>query len=124
MKREEVQTRAMMIGLRSVKLAHHLCRNEIAKMMIGQLVRSSTSIGANYSAACLAKSHRDFINKLKIVEEETDETLYWLGFIEKAGWVEGSRIDGLKKETKEMLLIIVASIKTAKQKKVSSPNPK
>ena len=85
MTKEQILSRAMGIGLRSARVAHHLYQNEVAKMMIGQLVRSSSSIGANYSAACLAKSPRDFINKLKIVEEEADETLYWLNYIEKAG---------------------------------------
>jgi four helix bundle protein len=79
-----------------------------------QLIRSSTSIGANYRAACRAKSALDFINKLKIVEEETDETLYWLELLEESSLVQKDKISDLLEETNEILSIIVASINTAK----------
>ena len=81
-----------------------------------QIIRSSTSIGANYRAACRAKSTPDFINKLKIVEEETDETHYWLEILEESLLVSGERIKPIKKEVNEILSIIVASIKTMKAK--------
>ena len=82
-------------------------------------VRSSTSIGANYRAACRAKSTADFINKLKIVEEETDETLYWLEIIGESGLLNSDKVSLLKKEANEILSIVVSSIKTMKSKIVN-----
>ena len=76
-----------------------------------QIIKSSTSIGANYRAACRAKSIPDFINKLKIVEEETDETHYWLEILEESYLIPGERILFLKKEVNEILAIIVAATK-------------
>jgi four helix bundle protein len=80
-----------------------------------QVIRSGCSIGANYRAACRSKSRKDFINKLKIVEEETDETLYWLEMIEKGNLVDPVRIRQLKQDTESLLSIFVASIKTARK---------
>ncbi|OIP04465.1 MAG: four helix bundle protein, partial [Bacteroidetes bacterium CG2_30_32_10] len=81
-----------------------------------QIVRSSTSVGANYRAACRAKSTPDFINKLKIVEEEADETYYWLEILEESGLINTARVGLLKKEVNEILSIVVASIKTMRAK--------
>src|SRR5512144_1361550 len=78
--------------------------HSIASDVIGrQLVRSGTSIGANYRAACRAKSTADMINKLKIVEEESDETEYWLELLVEAELVPQSQIDNICKETDEIL---------------------
>lgn len=86
-------------------------------MAIGkQIVRSATSVGANYRAACRAKSNADFIYKLKIVEEEADETLYWLELLEETNLIEKTSIIHLKSEVNEILSIVVASIKTMKSK--------
>jgi four helix bundle protein len=87
--------------------------SSLAADVIGkQLVRSGTSIGANYRAACRAKSTADMINKMKIVEEESDETEYWLELLVAAELVPQSQIDSIYKETDEILAMIVASIKT------------
>lgn len=80
-----------------------------------QLSRASASSAANYRAACRGKSTPDFINKLKIVEEETDEVLFWLDFLESAGY-KGVSYPRFNKEYDELLRIIVASIKTIKAK--------
>lgn len=80
-----------------------------------QLVRSSTSAAANYRAACRAKSSSDFLNKLKIVEEETDETLFWLEFL-RGVKVEIVNDEEIVKELNELLAIIVASIKTTRNR--------
>lgn len=81
-----------------------------------QLVRCSSSVGANYRAACRAKSTADFINKLKIVEEEADESVYFLELILELEPAQEGRINPLIKEGNEILAIIVASINTAKRK--------
>ena len=80
-----------------------------------QIIRSSTSIGANYRAARRAKSTADFINKLKIMEKEADETQYWLEILEESNLINTERIETRKKEVNEIVSIVVASIKTAKE---------
>lgn len=78
-----------------------------------QLVRSGTSIGANYRAACRGKSKADFIAKLGIVEEESDESCYWLEILIEAAVVPSDKVEGLLKEANEITAIIVSSRKTA-----------
>ena len=85
---------------------------------VRQLIRSSSSVGANYRASQRAKSPADFINKLKIVEEEVDESAYWLELFMEVGGNEIKTIKDLHDEAKELLAIIVASIKTARKNRV------
>ena len=82
---------------------------------VNQLIRSSSSVGANYRASQRGKSSRDFINKLKIVEEEADESMFWLELFQMAMPEKKVIIDSLHKEANELLAIIVASIKTARK---------
>jgi four helix bundle protein len=89
----------------------HIAANAIAN----QIIRSSTSIGANYRAACIAKSRADFINKLKIVEEEADETIYWLDLIEKTKLLYSEKIEEIRLKIKLILSIIVKAIKTSRE---------
>ena len=85
--------------------------------MIGhQLFRSGTSVGANYRAACRARSTAEFISKLGIVEEEADETLFWLEILNELEIVTPKSLEPLMKECDEIISIIVASIKTSKKK--------
>jgi four helix bundle protein len=77
-----------------------------------QIVRSGTSPSANYRAACLAKSDKDFLNKLKIVEEELDETCHWLEIIMRSELMKVDRLQSLHQECKELLSIVVKSIVT------------
>ena len=95
------------------KLPHSLSADVIGR----QLIRSGTSIGANYRAACRAKSTPDMINKLKIVEEESDETQYWLELLTEAGLVDQSQIADVYKQTNEILAMTIASIKTLRARK-------
>lgn len=73
------------------------------------------SVGANYRAACRAKSDKDFVSKLKIVEEEADEVVYWLEIIAEAGLIKEELLKDLKQEANEILSIVVAAIKTKNQ---------
>lgn len=82
---------------------------------VNQLIRSSSSVGANYRASQRAKSTADFINKLKIVEEEADESVYWLEIFSEILPEHSIEIETLRKEGKELLAITVASINTAKR---------
>jgi len=82
-----------------------------------QLLRAGTSVGANYRAACRAKSNPDFISKMGTVEEETDETMYWMELIIEAGLMPESQVSDLYKEADEILSIVISSIKTARKRK-------
>lgn len=82
-----------------------------------QLIRCSSSVGANYRAACRAKSDADFINKLKIVEEEADESMYFLELLLEVSDKEHTEMKRLHAEGNELLSIIVASIKTMRNRK-------
>ena len=84
-----------------------------------QLIRSSSSVGANYRAACRAKSNADFINKLKIVEEEADESMYFLELLLEVSKKEHKEIKRLYQEANELLSITVASIKTMRNRQSS-----
>jgi four helix bundle protein len=83
-------------------------------------VRSGTSIAANYRAACRAKSTADFIAKMTIVEEEADETLFWLELLEESELVPAAKLTAIKQEADELIAITVASIKTARGNRVSN----
>lgn len=85
---------------------------------VRQLILSSSSVGANYRASQRAKSTADFINKLKIVEEEVDESGYWLELFMEVDSTSLKITEKLHKESKELLAIIVASIKTARKNKL------
>ena len=115
MNKEELIKRNKRFVIEVLQLIELLPSNRVYDAIVRQLVRSSTSIGANYRAACRAKSTADFINKLKIVEEEVDETEYFLDVlleIDKGKFKE--RIEPLLKEVKELVAIYVASLKTVR----------
>ena len=107
-----------------------LCRklpNSREGFLIGnQIFRSATSVAANYRAACRARSTSEFISKLSIVEEEADETLFWLEIIDEMQILEHPLLKTLLQEDNKIIAIIVASIKTAKtnRKPGATKNPK
>lgn len=113
---EQIKKRTKLIGLEIIKLIDELPNKPSSWAIAKQIVRSATSIGANYRAACRAKSSADFIYKLKIVEEEADETHYWLEILEESGLVSIARIEIIKKEVNEITAIVVSSIKTLKNR--------
>jgi four helix bundle protein len=112
MTKQELLQRTKSYALRIVKVVQTLPRDEIAKVLGKQLLRAGTSVGANYRAACRARSNADFVGKLKIVEEEGDESLYWLELLVEAGIMPELRIADLMREGDEILSIVVSAIKT------------
>ena len=88
-------------------------------MIARQIGRSGTSIGANYRSAARAKSKADMINKLKIVEEEADETLFWLELIRDANIIPESRLTSLMDKVRQVIAVTVASIKTIRARQQS-----
>lgn len=114
---EELKKRTKAFALRCVKLAGTFPKTNAGNVISKQLIRSSTSVAANYRASCSGRSHADFLNKLGIVEEETDETIFWIDFAAEAELVKFELIDQLVSEGKEILAIIIASQKTAKSRR-------
>ena len=101
-------------AVRVVKMVDSLPSSIAGNAIARQIVRSGTSPSANYRAACLAKSDKDFINKLKMVEEELDETCHWLDIIMRSQMMKESRLKPLHQECCELLNIIAKSIVTTK----------
>ena len=106
------KARTKKLAVAIIKEVDRLPRSTAADVIGKQLIRSGTSIGANYRAACRAKSTADMINKMKIVEEESDETEYWLEILVEAGLIPQDQITSIYKETDEILAMTVASLKT------------
>jgi len=111
---EELKLRTMRFGLDVFRLCQSIEDKDAKFTVVRQLIRSSSSIGANYRAACRAKSRADFINKLKIVEEEADESLYWIEFLTQLGFISKAESEASIREGTELLKIVVASIQTAR----------
>ena len=116
MTKEMLLPRTKRFAFNILRLVDKMPETRVTKILGAQLLRSGTSIGANYRAACRAKSGRDFINKLKIVEEETDETIYWLELVEASNADLTSEVLQMKEEAQELVSMIVASIKTTRKR--------
>ena len=116
MNAEELKKRTKEFAIRIIKLVNALPKNSIGRTIGNQLLRAGTSVGANYRAACRAKSNRDFIYKINIVEEEADETMFWLELIIETELLPESRINSLFNEANELTAIFTTTGKTAKTK--------
>ncbi|WP_368241664.1 four helix bundle protein [Butyricimonas virosa] len=108
----EFQDKTKRLGLHVIRFVEILPQNYTSRVIVNQILRCALSVGANYRAVCRAKSDKDFINKMKIVEEECDETIYWLEIIEESGLAKIEVVTPLKREAKEILAMIIASINT------------
>ena len=117
MNKEEMKQRTKRFALNIIQLVGALPQGQIANVLGRQLLRSGTSVGSNYQAACRAKSTADFIAKMGVVEEETDETIYWMELLVESGIVQSDTVGTLMKEANELLAITVSSIKTARRNK-------
>ena len=101
-------------ALRVIKFVEALPKTTTAAVLGKQLLRSATSVGANYRAACRARSQAEFIAKMGIVLEEADECGYWLELLSESGVIPAARLVDLQRESEELTAIMVSSIKTAK----------
>jgi four helix bundle protein len=119
----EFKSKTEDLALGIIALAEKLPRNETCRVIGRQLLRSGTSVAANYRAACRARSDADFINKLGIVEEESDESLFWLRLLVKSGNVSQDSVQPLYDEMESVLRMIVSSIKT-KRRQLANPKSK
>ncbi|MEM7333648.1 MAG: four helix bundle protein [Chloroflexota bacterium] len=115
MDKQAFQDRTKQMALRVIKMTQSLPNDRVGDVIGRQIMRSASSVGANYRAACRAKSTADFIHKLKIVEEEADETLYWLELIAEAELLSTQRLAELMQEVNEIIAMTVSSIKTQRK---------
>lgn len=117
----EMKTRTKQFALRIMKLVDALPKKTSAEVLGRQLLRSATSVAANYRAACRGRSKAEFAAKLGIVEEEADESCFWLEMLADSELMPMTKLQPLRKEADELTAIVVASIKTAR---ASVKNPK
>ena len=112
---DELKKRTKQFGLRVIQLVEDLPNTKTATTIGNQLLRCGTSVGANYRAACRGRSKAEFIAKLGIVEEEADESAYWLEMLVEAKVLRPDSATGLLAEADELTAIMATSRKTAKQ---------
>jgi four helix bundle protein len=115
-KTENLKDRTKRFAVETIRLCASLPKTQEFKIVGGQLMRSASSVGANYRAACRARSIADFVAKLSIVEEEADESVYWMEVLEGLGMAEDAALNRLKNEADQLVAIVVASKKTAKKR--------
>lgn len=116
MNKEELKKRTKNFALRIIKLVNALPKNQTGLVIGNQILRSGTSVAANYRAVCRARSKADFISKLGVVIEESDETTFWLELIIESELLRPESIELLLKESNEITAIMVSSKNTISQK--------
>ena len=115
MNADDLRLRTKRFALRVMKMTAVLPETRAANVIANQILRSATSVGANYRAASRARSPKDFVSKIGIAEEECDETLYWLELIAESKLIAPELLQELMQEANELTAILVASGRTAKQ---------
>lgn len=108
-----MKLRTRQFGLRVIRLVRALEKSVVGSIIGRQLLRSETSVGANYRAVCRARSDREFVAKLSIVIEESDESAYWLELIIDDEMLPKSQVEALLQESNELTAMMVSSRKTA-----------
>lgn len=116
---EELRDRTKRFALRIVKLFRLLPRTDEARVIGRQLLRSGTSVAANYRAVRRARSRAEFVARIGVVVEESDETVFWLEMLVDAGIVPKARMEDLLREAKELVAVFAASQRTARSTKVA-----
>ena len=114
MTQDELKKRTKEFALRVIKLVESFPKTFLGRHVGGQLIRSGTSVPANYRAACRAKSNADFIAKMGIVEEEADESAFWIELAVDSALVKLDLVTDLLDETNQLVAIFVSSINTAR----------
>ena len=124
----EFKRRTTAVGLEILALCDSAPHKPGAQAIVRQLTRSATSVGANYRAACRARSAKDLVYKLGIVEEEADESVYWLELLAAGGYLRADQIAPVRREMNEIVAMTVASRRTLRRRidgtEGSGPNPK
>jgi four helix bundle protein len=123
MDERQLKDRTLQFGLRIMRLVNALPQTSAGRAIGNQLIRSGTSVGANYRAACRGRSKAEFIAKLGIVVEEADECGYWLELIMKGDLLPIEKVQPLYQEAEELTAIFVASVRSA-QSRISNQKSK
>ena len=116
---KELKDRTKQFSIDIVNVVSGLPLNQTAQVLGKQILRSGTSVGANYRVVCRAKSKKDFINKLAIVIEEADETQFWIELLVSSDLIERDLASKLWKEADELIRIMTAATKTLKSKSIT-----
>jgi four helix bundle protein len=111
----DLKERTKAFALSVVRLVDDLAWSRATDVIGRQLLRAATSVAANYRSARRARSHREFLAKMGIVEEEADESAFWLELLSEAGLAEGTSVKDLSDEASQLVAITVASIRTARE---------
>ena len=116
MESKDLRNRTKLFSISVLELVDQLPNSIAARVIANQIAKSATSVGANYRAVCRARSDREFIAKMSIVAEESDETLYWLELIEFKQWIAAYKVRSVICEANELTSIFVTSLKTIKRR--------
>jgi four helix bundle protein len=111
---ERMKERTKQFAIRVIRLCRTLPRSSESTIISRQLMRSATSVRANYRAVCRARSTPDFVSKLGVVLEEADESLFWIDLLADTGVVSKDKVGSIRSEANELVAIFVASLRTAK----------
>ncbi len=118
----DLKDRTRAFALAIVRLVEDLPRSRSADVIGNQLLRAGTSVGANYRSACRARSRKEFVAKMGIVEEEADEAQFWLDLLAARGLGNAERVSALRDEARQLVAIVVSSIRTARRTPRSIPH--
>lgn len=122
MKEGVLQNKSLTFAVRIVKFYKHLTNEKKEFILSKQILRSGTSIGANVRESLNAQSNSDFSNKLQIALKEADETQYWLEVLLLSNIINQKEFNSMYKDAKELIALLVSSIKTVKYKKMENRN--
>jgi four helix bundle protein len=117
----ELKLRTKNFSLMVIDLVEKLPNSISVRVIANQIVKSGSSVGANYRAVCRARSDREFVSKMNIVLEEADETLFWIEIIIAKQWMSNPELEVIWKEGNELTAIFVSSLKTVNDR-ISSQN--
>jgi four helix bundle protein len=124
MTKEELKKRTKEFALMAIKVVGELPNTKLGNTIGNQLIRAGTSVAANYRASCRSRSIADFVSKITIVEEECDESLFWLELIDESSLLKKEVLGDIIREANELTAIFTASGKTARQNNSKNYNPK
>jgi len=120
----EFKRRTKQLALDVIRLTSSLPRDPASAIISRQLIRCGTSVGANYRSACRGRSVGDVLSRLAIVEEEADETVYWLEILVEAGMVARGQVEAVLDEANQIVAMTVASILTLRARNNVPPKSK
>ena len=124
MNKDELKARTKRFALRVMTLVDALPKTVAGRAIGNQLVRAGTGVGSNYRASCRARSRAEFIAKIGVVEEEADESAFWMELIIESGLLRAAKVDALLKEANELVAIMAASRISARRKQSAIANRK